>query len=99
MDELMDKLERARFLAVQRLRRANRDTADMLDFALFLRGVHTSAISLTVPAIADSGLDESELGELDKDWIDAASEEELADKMVELADEFGWLRKSTPRER
>ena len=84
MDETLDKLERARFLAVQRLRRSNAHAADLLDYALILENLLDGSFSIHLVATSNGRPIDLEIAELGKEEAESASEEEFADQIAEV---------------
>ena len=84
MSEMLDKAERARFLAVQRLRRTDQYAADLLDLALLLEHTSNGSISVNCVVTPDGRQSDFELGEIQPDWLESASEEEVAERLATL---------------
>ena len=84
MSELVDKLERARFLAVQRLRRVDEDAADLLDLALFMENTSDRSISLHCVHAPDGSLIDVELTDLERKSVDSSTEDDLAERLTTL---------------
>ena len=84
MSEVIDKLERARFLAVQRLRRTDEHAADLLDRALFMESITDESITLHCVTGPDGTPIDIELAALDHPWLESATEDEIADRLSSL---------------
>lgn len=80
LTELLDKLERARFLAVVRLRREDEELADRLDRALFLVAESDGGITINTETAAS----EAREVELNRAFAESAGEEQLARLFVTL---------------
>ena len=83
MSKAMDKLERAKFLAVQRLRRDDHYAADLLDHALLIQGVADGAATIHCTKIPEGDPLDLEIGEISCVQAELASEEELANLIAE----------------
>ncbi len=83
ISERLDKSERARFLAVQRLRPLDESAAEALDHALVMESNVTGAISVSYNGFRETERVDFELGELPAEWVDSASEESLADWLMD----------------
>ena len=86
MSELLDKLERARFTAVVRLRGESAAAAELLDNALIMEAGRGGAI--TVHCVMDSAGNpmDRELGELSRREAESLTEESAAGLLA------GWAR-------
>ena len=94
MSEELDKAERAKFLAVQRLRRTDTYAADMLDLALLMEDRSSGDVCLNLAVTPDGVRLDVDLGELQSHWLESAEEEEVADRfsaMIRQALEAGRL--------
>ena len=82
MSERTDKLERAKFLAVQKLRREDEYAADVLDHALLLERRADGSVSIHCPMTPEGDSLDIEIGEFTRGETDSASEDALADRIV-----------------
>ena len=84
MSELLDKAERARFLAVQRMRRADPSAADLLDLALLLEDHRSGDVSLNCSVTPEGARLDVDLGEMSANWLESAEEEDVADRLAAM---------------
>jgi len=87
MSEALDKAERARFLAVQRLRRTDQYAADLLDLALLMENWLNGIVSLNCAVTPDGARLDIEIGELEAGLLESAEEEEVADHLSRMIED------------